>query len=157
MLSALWLCCSCSQPHPAKRLFSTTLSRQICSIHEGVALYMTCSTFLTSLASLLLCCAAGFWPNHCIVTMQPSRTPRKQPQHLARAFSALAHVPSASKPVNSRRGHGPTSPLASPPDSPRSTGGFSAFSDGDWEENLADNVKVTVCKLGGGGARAAGV
>lgn len=88
--------------------------------------------------------------------MQPSRTPRKQPQHLARAFSAAAHVHSASKPVNARRGHGPTSPVASPPDSPRSTGGFSAFSDGDWEENLADNVKVTLCKLVGG-ARATGM
>lgn len=81
------------------------------------------------------------------VALQPSRTPRKQPQHLARAFSAAANVPSASKPLNTRRGHGPTSPPASPPDSPRSTGGFSAFSDGDWEENLADNVKVTICKL----------
>ncbi|KAL3147252.1 hypothetical protein ABBQ32_002745 [Trebouxia sp. C0010 RCD-2024] len=73
--------------------------------------------------------------------MQPSRTPRKQPQHLARAFNTAPYPPSASKPVNPRR-HAPSSPPTSPPDSPRSTGGFSAFSDGDWEENLADNVKV---------------
>lgn len=31
---------------------------------------------------------------------------------------------------------------SSPPDSPRSTDDFSNFSDADWEDSLADNVKV---------------
>ena len=87
--------------------------------------------------------------NERLPVMQPSRTPRKQPQHLARAFSTAAYPPSASKPVNPKR-HAPSSPPTSPPDSPRSAGGFSAFSDGDWEENLADNVKVTVRSAGWG-------
>ena len=66
--------------------------------------------------------------------MQPLLTPRKLP--LGPALRAAPNVPpSASK------ARGTTT--NSPPDSPRSTGDFSSFSDGDWEENLADNVKVS--------------
>ncbi len=69
--------------------------------------------------------------------MQPARTPRKPAQHIARALGAASHVSATPRPKGS--------PTHSLPDSPRSTGDFSTFSDGDWEENLADNVKV--CKL----------
>ena len=58
-------------------------------------------------------------------------------QHIARALGAASHVSATPRPKGS--------PTHSPLDSPRSTGDFSTFSDGDWEENLADNVKV--CKL----------
>ena len=72
-----------------------------------------------------------------VLRMQPARTPRKPAQHIARALGAASHVSATPRPKSS--------PTHSPPDSPRSTGDFSTFSDGDWEENLADNVKV--CKL----------
>ncbi|KAL0025519.1 hypothetical protein WJX77_008758 [Trebouxia sp. C0004] len=64
----------------------------------------------------------------------PARTPRKPAQHIARALGASSLVSATPRPKGS--------PTHSPPDSPRSTGDFSTFSDGDWEENLADNVKV---------------
>ncbi|KAL0050716.1 hypothetical protein WJX82_005679 [Trebouxia sp. C0006] len=64
----------------------------------------------------------------------PARTPRKPAQHTARALGSASHVSATPRPKGS--------PTHSPPDSPRSTGDFSTFSDGDWEENLADNVKV---------------
>lgn len=150
-----WLCCRCRvqlKTTPCKEAVFLLLYQET-SAATMRALRAAWHGILHP--SLVFLCLSLFLAKSLHVAMQPSRTPRKQPQHLARAFSAAAHAPSASKPVNSRRGHGPSSPPASPPDSPRSTGGFSAFSDGDWEENLADNVKVTVCKLGGW-ARGAG-
>ena len=65
--------------------------------------------------------------------MQPARTPRKL-QPVARILSAATPRPKGS-------------PTHSPPDSPRSTDDLSTFSDGDWEENLADNVKVCISGL----------
>lgn len=72
-----------------------------------------------------------------VLHMQPARTPRKPAQHVTRALGTASHVSATPRPKGS--------PTHSPSDSPRSTGDFSTFSDGDWEENLADNVKV--CKL----------